>query len=115
MNTGIVGGNADDEHALKVKIRHSSAMLEAMFAESIVWSRDPDFDYEVVDLDAPENAELLAAVPAHILRPDVYYAQTGRLSIYRNEVATRHQERAAFLNSFNVEQRIINAVCDNSN
>jgi phosphoenolpyruvate carboxykinase (ATP) len=115
MNTGIVGGDAGDEFALKVKIRHSSAMLEALFSGSVVWKRDPDFGYDVVDLDAPENAEILKQVPAYILRPDSYYAATNRLDIYNAEVALRHHERHEFLTSYGVDRKITNAVVDWAN
>jgi phosphoenolpyruvate carboxykinase (ATP) len=115
MNTGIVGGNPGDEFALKVKIRHSSAMLEALFSDTIVWKLDNDFGYEVVDLDAPENAELIAAVPTHILRPDTYYRTTGRTEIYQAEVAQRRTERDDFLSSFSVDQSIVDAVCNYTN
>ena len=115
MNTGIVGGDAGDEYALKVKIRHSSAMLEALFSGSVVWKKDQDFGYEVVDLDAPENAELLKQVPAHILRPDTYYAATDRLDVYNAEVAVRHRERHEFLTSYGVDRKITSAVVDWTN
>jgi phosphoenolpyruvate carboxykinase (ATP) len=110
MNTGYVGGQHGSEHALKVKIRHSSAMLEAMFSGAIHWVRDPDFGYEVVDLDHPGNAALVEAVGADILRPDHYYARTGRSDIYRAEVAQRHADRRAFLERFSVDEAIITAV-----
>ena len=70
MNTGYVGGEARDIEkgtALKVKIRHSSAMLEALLSETIVWKRDPEFGYEIVDVEDPANAELVAAVSARAL------------------------------------------------
>jgi phosphoenolpyruvate carboxykinase (ATP) len=113
MNTGYVGGDAADiENKLshKVKIRHSSAMLGALFHDQVVWERDPDFDYEVVAIDDPQNAPLLQVVPADILRPDRFYARTGRDETYRSEVAQRHEERAAFLRQYGVASNIIAAV-----
>jgi len=56
MNTGCVGGDAGDvkaQKALKVRIPQSSAMLEALLTGGVKWARDPDFGYEVVDVDAP--------------------------------------------------------------
>lgn len=111
MNTGFVGGRQGSDTALKVKIRHSSAMLEALFSGTIQWVRDPDFGYEVVDLDHPDNAALVEAVGADILRPDTYYARTGRDEVYRAEVAQRHADRRAFLARFDVGSDIIAAVC----
>jgi len=112
MNTGFVGGDARevDQKALKVKIRHSSAMLEALFKGSVVWERDPDFGYEVVAVDDPRNADLLQHVPADVLRPDKMYARQGRMDVYRAEVAERHAERRAFLEKHGVDPAIVAAV-----
>ena len=110
MNTGYVGGDHGDGTAIKVKIRHSSAMLEALFAGHIAWKRDTDFGYDVVDVEHPDNAALVEAVGVDILRPDLYYKRTGRNAIYAAEVAERHQERAAFLRSYEVTAEIIAAV-----
>lgn len=109
MNTGYVGGDARD--GTKVKIRHSSAMLEALFHDVIAWERDPDFGYEVVAVDHPDNAALVQAVPVEILRPDRMYAEQGRGAEYRAEVGVRHAERRAFLERFGVDGAIVDAVC----
>jgi phosphoenolpyruvate carboxykinase (ATP) len=114
MNTGFVGGQAGTEHALKVKIRHSSAMLEALFTHAIVWTQDTDFGYEVVDIEHPANAELVEKVGVEILRPDHYYRTTNRADVYAQEVQTRHAERRAFLESYGVDQSIVNAVAPSS-
>lgn len=114
MNTGYVGGDARDVEknlALKVKIRHSSAMLEAMLAGKIRWTTDPDFGYQVVDLDAPENRELIAAVGAEILRPVVFYQKHGRKAEYDAWVTRMKRERREFLASYQVTGAIIEAVC----
>ncbi len=114
MNTGYVGGDGRDVEkglALKVKIRHSSAMLEAMLAGKIKWITDPDFGYQVVDLDAPENRGLIESVGAEILRPGTYYEGRQRKGEYDAWVARMKQERRAFLESFQVAQAIIEAVC----
>ena len=113
MNTGYVGGDAAAQkvgEALKVKIRHSSALLEALLAGGIRWTRDPDFGYEVVDVDAPENAELLEAVPAEILQPRRYYEARGRMDEYRSWVQRMKTERQAFLRKHDVEEPIVQAV-----
>ncbi len=114
MNTGYIGGDARAEQegrALKVKIRHSSAMLEAMLAGKIVWKKDPDFGYEIADPDAPENAELLKKVPAEILEPRRFFEKEGRLDEYNAWVAKMKEERRAFLEKFNLEPEIMEAVC----
>lgn len=110
MNTGYVGGDqldADAGKALKVKIRHSSAMLEAMLAGKITWKLDPDFGYEIVDIQAPENAELLGKVPAEILNPIVFFEKAGKMDVYRKWVKTMKFKRREFLASYKVDAEII--------
>lgn len=112
MNTGYIGGDQIDVNAgraLKVKIRHSSALLEALFADTIVWKRDPDFGYEIPDPDAKANAALCTAVPAEILEPRRYFAANGRTAQYQTWVARMKQERRTFLEKFGVEARIVAA------
>ncbi|EDM75293.1 phosphoenolpyruvate carboxykinase [Plesiocystis pacifica SIR-1] len=112
MNTGYVGGDAATTKAgasLKVKIRHSSAMLEAMVEGQIVWTRDPDFGYEVVDVEAPENASLLERVPAEILQPRRFYADKERMAEYGAWVDRMKSERRAFLEKWKVAQPIVEA------
>lgn len=114
MNTGYIGGDANDvkrDKALKVKIPHSSAMLEALLSDSIKWKRDPDFDYEIVDCDAPENAELLERVPAEILEPRRFFDETGRSDEYREWVTQMKAGRREFLQKFEVAEPIIRATC----
>lgn len=112
MNTGFIGGGplqVREGTAHKVKIRHSSAMLEAMLTNAIDWVEDPDFGYLVVDLDSPKNAALLELVPAEILRPVLYYERTGRLNDYREWVARMKRERREFLEKFEVDPEIVAA------
>ncbi len=113
MNTGYVGGSAREVAAgtaLKIKIRHSSAMLEALIGGAIKWTIDPDYGYEVVDIDAPENADLVAKVPAEILQPRRWFEKNGKQAEYRTWVARMHRERRKFLEKFEVDQAIIKAV-----
>ncbi|UCF45703.1 MAG: phosphoenolpyruvate carboxykinase (ATP) [Myxococcales bacterium] len=112
MNTGYVGGEANDVKegkALNIKIRHSSAMLEALLGEKIKWKKDPDFGYEIVDVDASENADLLAKVPAEILEPRRFYDARGRHSDYEQWVHHMKEARAAFLQQFDVADAIVQA------
>ncbi|MCK6528116.1 phosphoenolpyruvate carboxykinase (ATP) [Myxococcota bacterium] len=113
MNTGYVGGDARDVErgkALKVKIRHSSAMLEGLMSDRVVWMRDPDFGYEVVDARAPENAWLLERVPREVLQPRAFYEKEGRLAEYRAWVDKMKAERRAFLEKYDVDPAIVAAV-----
>ncbi|MBI4367389.1 MAG: phosphoenolpyruvate carboxykinase (ATP) [Deltaproteobacteria bacterium] len=113
MNTGFVGGDARDVaagKALKVKIKHSSAMLEALLANAVVWKRDPDFGYEIVDVDAPRNAALLRQVSAEILEPRRFFEAQGRQTLYRDWVSRMKTERRAFLEKYGVDRDIIQTV-----
>jgi phosphoenolpyruvate carboxykinase (ATP) len=114
MNTGYIGGDAHDEtegKALKVKIRHSSAMLEAMLKGDIKWKDDPDFGYQIVDVDAPENSELIEKVPVEILNPVLFYKKHNKMDIYKDWVKGLHKERLEFLTSYGVDENIIKSVC----
>uniref|UniRef100_A0A7C4YG20 phosphoenolpyruvate carboxykinase (ATP) n=1 Tax=candidate division WOR-3 bacterium TaxID=2052148 RepID=A0A7C4YG20_UNCW3 len=110
MNTGYIGGDELDEKkgkALKVKIKHSSAMLEFMFRNKIVWKKDPDFGYLIVDTKAKGNEELLKLVPPEILEPIIFYEKTGRLNEYKEWVKRIKEERRAFLKKYNVSEYVI--------
>jgi len=86
-------------------------MLEALLAEKIKWTTDPDFGYEVVDVDAPENAELVEKVPAEILQPKRFFERTGRLDEYTAWVEQMKTERRAFLERYDVPEPIVRATC----
>lgn len=112
MNTGYVGGDAIEVKAgkaLKVKIAHSSAMLEALLAENVVWKRDSDFGYEIVDVDAPANKDLVEKVGAEILEPRRWYEKNGKMDLYRGWVSKMKTERRAFLEKFSVDPKIVEA------
>lgn len=113
MNTGYVGGDqrdVDGGKALKVKIAHSSAMLEAMFRGGLKWEKDPDFGYEVIDPDAAENSDLVSRVPVEILNPRRFYEKEGRMDEYTTWVTKMKGERRAFLDSYEVDSEIVEAV-----
>jgi phosphoenolpyruvate carboxykinase (ATP) len=114
MNTGYVGGSSTDVaegNGLKVKISHSSTMLEALLSEEIVWKLDEDFQYLVVDIEHPANELLLSKVPQEILSPKCFYKSVGREDDYSRWVLKMHQERRQFLSSYNVDEQIISSVC----
>ncbi|MBD3237602.1 MAG: phosphoenolpyruvate carboxykinase (ATP) [Candidatus Eisenbacteria bacterium] len=113
MNTGYIGGDARDVdagRALKVKIRHSSAMLEALLAHWIAWKEDPDFGYEIVDVNAPENHPLVEAVGDEILDPRLFYARRGRHDEYVAWVERIKEERRAFLLRMGVDEEVLRQV-----
>jgi phosphoenolpyruvate carboxykinase (ATP) len=112
MNTGYVGGEANDakeNKALNIKIKHSSAMLEALLSDAVKWKKDPDFGYEIVDVDAPENAELVSKVPAEILEPRRFFDSRGRHADYEQWVQHMKESRTEFLKKFDVSDVIIRA------
>ena len=113
MNTGYVGGDqraVDAGEALKVKIRHSSAMLEALLGERIVWKEDPDFSYLIPDLDAPGNAALCELVPDEILNPVLYYKRRDRMDDYRAWVDRMKEDRRIYLLKMGVDEKILRQV-----
>jgi len=113
MNTGYVGGDARDVAggaALKVEIRHSSAMLEALLSGAIAWTVDPDFGYEIVDVDDPRNADLVAKVGADLLQPRRFFDAAGRTDEYRAWVERMKEGRTGFVQSYDVDADIIAAV-----
>jgi len=104
MNTGRVGGKADDERSKKVKIPHSSAVVKAIAEGTIRWTEDPDFGYQVAesvpDLDDPD-----------LLQPRRLYEAQGRIAEYDAFVDRFKTERVAFLERFEgLEDEIIKAV-----
>jgi len=106
MNTGWVGGDDADEkagRALKVKIRHSSAILQALADGTIEWVADEDFGYDV--------AKEIAGVPAEILQPKRLYEAQGRLAEYQEWVTRLRSERRAYLEGFpGIDPEIVKAV-----
>jgi phosphoenolpyruvate carboxykinase (ATP) len=106
MNTGWVGGDENDEkagRALKVKIRHSSAILQALADGTIQWVDDADFGYQV--------AAKIEGVPDEILQPRKLYEQQGRLAEYQDWVKRLREERRAYLEGFTgIDPRIVQAV-----
>jgi phosphoenolpyruvate carboxykinase (ATP) len=104
MNTGRVGGPEEDERSKKVRIKHSSAIVEGVAEGTIEWELDPDFGYLVA-----------VAVPGidddEILQPRKLYERTGRLAEYSAHVERLKAERAAFLAEFpSLSEEIVAAV-----
>jgi phosphoenolpyruvate carboxykinase (ATP) len=106
MNTGWVGGDDVDEkagRALKVKIRHSSAILQALADGTIQWVPDEDFGYEV--------AARIEGVPDEILQPKKLYAAQDRLAEYQEWVTRLRAERRSYLEGFaGIDPAIVQAV-----
>jgi phosphoenolpyruvate carboxykinase (ATP) len=95
MNTGSVGGKADDENAKKVRIRHSSAIVKGIAEGTITWETDPDFGYQVASAVPgiePEDMD--------VLQPHRLYEAQGRLDEYEAMVKRFKAERREFLSDF---------------
>jgi phosphoenolpyruvate carboxykinase (ATP) len=93
LNTGSVGGREGDERGKKVKIPHSSAIVQAIVEDTIEWEVDPDFGYEVAtSLPGLDDME--------ILRPRRLYERQGRLAEYDAMVERMKGERREYLKSF---------------
>ncbi|MCK4304208.1 MAG: phosphoenolpyruvate carboxykinase (ATP) [Candidatus Eisenbacteria sp.] len=113
MNTGYVGGDQKDVDAgtaLKVKIRHSSAMLEALLGNRIAWKKDRDFGYEIVDTADSRNAPLLEKVPDEILNPVLFFNRRGQQGQYREWVEQMKEDRWNYLLKLGVDEEILHQV-----
>ena len=93
LNTGRVGGKADDERSKKVQIPDTSACVEAIAEQTISWTRDDDFGYLVAEavpgIDDPE-----------LLQPRRLYERQGRMAGYREIVEGLKADRVARLQEF---------------
>ncbi|MFQ5745500.1 MAG: phosphoenolpyruvate carboxykinase [Acidobacteriota bacterium] len=106
MNTGRVGGDDSDERSRKVKIRHSSAIVQAIAEGTISWETDPDFGYQaathVPGIDGED--ELLQ-------QPRRLYEKQGRSAEYRRLVAGVRQDRLDYLQQWpGLDTEIIEAL-----
>ncbi len=104
MNTGRVGGRADDERSKKIKIPTSSAVVKAIAEGTITWDGDADFGYEVASsVPGIDDKELL--------QPHLMYEAQGRSKEYEAFVDRFKAERVEFLEGFaGLEPEIIKAV-----
>ncbi|HZB22388.1 MAG TPA: phosphoenolpyruvate carboxykinase [Gaiellaceae bacterium] len=106
MNTGRVGGSENDPESKKVRIKHSSAIVEAIAEGTITWERDPDFGYLVASAVPGIDADDL-----DVLQPRRLYEAAGRGEDYRALVERFKAERAEFLGKFpSLSDEIIAAV-----
>jgi phosphoenolpyruvate carboxykinase (ATP) len=95
MNTGRVGGPADDERSKKVKIKHSSAIVKGIAEGTIEWERDPDFGYLVAGHVPGIDVEDI-----DVLQPRRLYEATGRKDELEEGIERLKDARAEFLGKF---------------
>jgi phosphoenolpyruvate carboxykinase (ATP) len=90
MSTGRVGGDEEIDGSKKIRIPHSSAIVQAIVEDSIEWEDDPEFGYEVA-----------RAVPGiddlELLQPVRLYAREGRSEEYKAIVSRLKAERVEYL------------------
>ena len=104
LNTGRVGGVDGDERSKKVKIPHSSAIVQGIVQETIEWETDPDFGYEVAT-SVPGIDDI------EILQPRRLYESQGRLDEYTAMVERMKAERREFLLSFRgLDEAIVKSI-----
>ncbi|HZS13093.1 MAG TPA: phosphoenolpyruvate carboxykinase (ATP), partial [Candidatus Dormibacteraeota bacterium] len=104
LNTGRIGGGAQDERSKKMTIPVSSAVVKGIAEGTIEWTRDPDFDYEVASaVPGVEDEELL--------QPRRLYERQGRLEEYDALVERFKAERADYLKKYpGLRDEILRAV-----
>ena len=93
LNTGRVGGTDDHEGSKKVKIPHSSAIVQGIVQGTIAWESDPDFGYEIAS-SVPGIDDL------EVLQPRRLYERQDRLEEYDAMVARLKGERRDYLMSY---------------
>jgi phosphoenolpyruvate carboxykinase (ATP) len=104
LNTGRVGGGDDHRDSKKVTIPVSSAIVQAIVEDTITWTEDPDFGYEIAtSVPGVEDVE--------IIQPRRLYERQGRLSEYDAMVARLKRERKEYLASFTgLDEAIVKSI-----
>lgn len=104
LNTGRVGGGDDVEGSKKVRIPHSSAIVQGIAQGTITWETDPDFGYEVA-------ANVPGIDDNEILQPRRLYERQGRVDEYTAMIDRMKRERREYLASFNgLDEAIIKSI-----
>ena len=104
LNTGRVGGGDEHEGSKKVTIPYSSAIVQAIVEETISWTTDPDFGYEVA-------ASLPGVDDPEIPQPRRLYERQGRMDEYTAMVARLKRERREYLSSFaGLDEAIVKSI-----
>src|SRR5204862_8338831 len=104
MNTGRVGGREDDERSKKIKIPTSSAIVQAIAENTIKWTDEPEFGYEVAE-DVPGIDDV------EFLQPWRLYERQGRSDKYKGFVERFRGERREVLAGFpKLSEEIVRAV-----
>ncbi len=95
MNTGWVGGVDGTEFSKKVKIRHSSAVVQGIAEQAISWKKCATFGYEVATkLTGMNNGD------HNLLNPEGYYQSTERSGEYQAIATNLMEDRKNHLQQF---------------
>lgn len=104
LNTGRVGGGDDVEGSKKVKIPHSSAIVQGIVEGTISWETDPDFGYEVAS-SVPGVDDI------EVLQPRRLYERQDRADEYARLVDRFKRERREYLSSFpGLDEAIVKSI-----
>jgi phosphoenolpyruvate carboxykinase (ATP) len=104
LNTGRVGGGDGHEGSKKVTIPYSSAIVQAIVQDTITWTHDHDFGYEVGE-SVPGVDDI------EILQPRLLYARHGRIAEYEAVVRRMKRERREYLASFpGLDEAIVKSI-----
>ena len=88
-----MGGREDDDRSKKIKIPTSSAIVRAIAEQTIKWTDEPEFGYEVAeDLPGIDDVELL--------QPWRLYERQSRTDEYKGFVERFRGERREVLAGF---------------
>ena len=104
LNTGRVGGGDDHPGSKKVAIPFSSAIVQAIVQDTIEWTEDPDFGYEIAtSVPGIDDVE--------IIQPRRLYERQGRLDEYDTMVGRMKRERQEYLASFaGLDEAIVKSI-----
>jgi phosphoenolpyruvate carboxykinase (ATP) len=93
LNTGRVGGGADDAASKKIEIEDSGSAVKGIAEGTIKWEIDPDFGYEVA-------TRVPGITDPELLKPRTLYDRTGRSDEYAAIVSRLRRERVEFLERY---------------
>lgn len=104
LNTGRIGGGDAVEGSKKVKIPHSSAIVQGIVEGTISWETDPDFGYEVAT-SVPGMDDI------EVLQPRRLYERQGRGAEYARLVERFKRERREYLSAFpGLDEAIVKSI-----
>jgi len=95
MNTGRIGGSESVQNSMKVKIKHSSAIVKAIVEDRISWKTDCDFGYQIA-----KNVPGMEGDDNMLLESRRLYEYLGHLDDYNRVVAQLKKDRLEYLKGY---------------